>query len=253
MSCESEQPGAARLEVSIERDVCTVCGGLASFLDSNKTSIRENYACSRCKASLRYRHQAKTIVHYYSRSGSSSFAELAREKEFSLLRIYEPGLIGPFREFLAPLPGYQQSYYWEGVDSGDRHEGVRCENLEDLTFEDETFDLVISSDIFEHVRRPSSAFQELWRVLAPGGMHIFTVPFSWPVRARTRARVDTSGAKDRHLVEPRYHGSPVDPDGSLVYTDFGQDLVSALEDMGFNVAFHQGLDYNITVAARRRR
>ncbi|MDQ3729972.1 MAG: hypothetical protein M3355_10330 [Actinomycetota bacterium] len=63
--------------------------------------------------------------------------------------------------------------------------------------------------------------------------------------------MDTSGPDDVHLDEPRYHGSPVDPDGSLVYTDFGLDLVEELERIGYDVTVYMGEKYNVTFSTAR--
>ena len=48
-------------------------------------------------------------------------------------------------------------------------QGVRCENLEELTFPDESIDLHISQDVMEHVFQPKRAFAEIARTLRPGG------------------------------------------------------------------------------------
>lgn len=230
---------------------CSLCGHWGVFR-KNHRSIREGYQCDECRASLRYRHQASVILSKYSTANSNSFAELARESDFQKLRIYEPGIIGPFRKHLKDHPDYLNSYLWEGVEPGDEHKGVRCENLEKLTFSDDSFDLIITSDIFEHVRRPYAAFAETCRVLKPGGRHIFTVPQVWPPRERTVFRVDTSEAEDTFIHPPVYHGSPTDPDGSLVYTDFGLDIVDELSTIGLETEVHKGIRYNVTFCAGKR-
>jgi SAM-dependent methyltransferase len=230
---------------------CSVCGRWGLFRRQH-SSIREGYQCSHCAASLRYRHQASVIVAKYATQRSKSFAELAREPSFLGLSIYEPGIIGPFRRYLEAHPNYTTSYLWEGVEPGESHRGVRCENLESLTFANETFDLVISSDIFEHVRKPYLAFAEVHRVLKPGGRHIFTVPLSWPLKQRTVPRVDTTEDEDVSLLPEVYHGSPTDPKGSLVYTDFGLDIVEDLERIGFRTEVHQAMKYNLTFCAEKQ-
>jgi 2-polyprenyl-3-methyl-5-hydroxy-6-metoxy-1,4-benzoquinol methylase len=45
------------------------------------------------------------------------------------------------------------------------------------TFENESFDLVITSDVFEHLPDVAPAVREILRTLKPGGAHIFTVPW----------------------------------------------------------------------------
>ncbi|MGQ0519368.1 class I SAM-dependent methyltransferase, partial [Bacillus sp. D-CC] len=51
---------------------------------------------------------------------------------------------------------------------------IRCENLEDMTFQNESFDLFITQDVFEHVMEPKKAFKEIERVLKPGGALLYT-------------------------------------------------------------------------------
>lgn len=44
---------------------------------------------------------------------------------------------------------------------------------------DATFDLVVSSDVFEHIDRPWLAAQEIGRILKPGGIAITITVWSW--------------------------------------------------------------------------
>lgn len=234
----------------LESGHCAVCGNHDEYIVLDDVPTRGNYRCAACHASLRYRHQAEVLVSLYGRK-ARTLAALTRETTFAGLAIYEPGISGPFRRFLRGLRHYTNSYYWRGVSPGDVHQGVRCESLHRLTFADDCFDVIISSDIFEHVRNPEIAFGELFRVLKPGGRHVFTVPFRWPFEARSVARVDTTSAEDVHLLPPVYHGSPVDPEGSLVYTDFGMDLPEQLREIGFRAAIHHGYRQNVTIVAER--
>ena len=48
---------------------------------------------------------------------------------------------------------------------------------EGIPFPDASFDTVLSSSVFEHLRRPQFAFEETARVLASGGALILHVPF----------------------------------------------------------------------------
>ena len=208
----------------IER--CTVCGHTGA-LHRHGRSIRETYRCANCDASLRYREQARLILRHFSKENCKYLAELADEREFKKLRIYEPGLIGPFREIFQGLPGYQDSFFWDGVEPGELHNGVQCQNLTKLTYKKNTFDLVLSSDIFEHVRTPFAGFKEVDRVLKPGGFHIFSIPLLRPMPATTVFRVDTSGQQDVPVLPERYHGAPMGGK-SLVYTDFGKDMTAIM-------------------------
>jgi SAM-dependent methyltransferase len=121
-------------------------------------------------------------------------------------------------------PGYVPSQFFPGKALGSDVDGVRCENLEALTFSDESLDLHITQDVMEHVFSPSAAFRELARTLKPGGAHIFTVPIvnkREPTRVRARRRQDGAIV---HLLPPEYHGNPIDDKGSLVTLDWGYDI-----------------------------
>jgi SAM-dependent methyltransferase len=47
---------------------------------------------------------------------------------------------------------------------------------ENIPFEDETFDLVFSDNVLEHLEHPIDAFREVWRTLKPGGCFLFKTP-----------------------------------------------------------------------------
>jgi SAM-dependent methyltransferase len=213
---------------------CNVCGESQLFVRRN-ASLREGYCCTKCKASLRYRGQADAILRFYSRAGSATIAELVTEPQFAHVDLWEPGVLGPFRAYFGELPNYVVSAFWSDVRPGDERDGLRCEDLMALTFADDSFDLVITSDIFEHVRKPYVGFAEVHRVLRPGGWHIFSVPVQEPMRASTVERVDTSGDEDVYILEPHYHHGP-GPDDSrhIVYNDFGRDLLARLAGVGFD-------------------
>ena len=225
---------------------CTVCGA-NGVLKHVGGSIRESYRCSKCGASLRYRDQARVIVDVYSRNGAKCLKALCEEPLFRSLRIYEPGSIGPFRPILRNLPGYTSSEFWGDVAPGEWKEGrydrttwsriargrtsTQCQDLMQLTYPNDSFDLVLTSDILEHVRRPFVAFGEIDRVLKPGGFHVFSIPVLRPMAMHTRARVDTSGREDVPIVPKHYHSAP-GGGRSLVYTDFGLDMGEILATRG---------------------
>lgn len=52
----------------------------------------------------------------------------------------------------------------------------RVENALELSFEDESFDLVISVEVIEHVGQPAKMMAEISRVLKPNGLAIITFP-----------------------------------------------------------------------------
>ena len=110
--------------------------------------------------------------------------------------------------------------------------GLRHENLEDLSFADATLDAVVSNDVLEHVNSPAKSFRELARVLRPGSQALMTFPF-FPAYDRSVTRAEIIAGEIKHCLEPVYHGNPVSAEGSLVFTDFGWDVLELAKDCGF--------------------
>jgi SAM-dependent methyltransferase len=218
--------------VSSIKSTCTVCGSNEQF-DFFGGSPRESFKCPNCKSSLRYREQAKSIVSLYGKNSCNSFSELAEDIDFQNLTIFEPGVSGPFRKYFKDFKNYHQSFYWDDLELGESRDGMQNQDLMNLTYEDDSFDLIITSDIFEHVRKPFLGFTEIHRVLKLGGVHVFSIPVHYPVPKRTHFRVNTTGPEDIYIDPPHYHG---DGKGgkSLVYVDYGLDLINQLNDIGFN-------------------
>jgi SAM-dependent methyltransferase len=115
------------------------------------------------------------------------------------------------------------------------------QNLEKLTFADNSFDIVITSDVMEHVRLDDRAHREIRRVLKSGGVYLFTVPHFRHLR-ETQRRVDvvdpSDPSKDVFLMEKEYHGDANAADGSaLCYRAYGTELDDTLRALGFDVEY----------------
>ena len=127
-------------------------------------------------------------------------------------------------------PQYLATHFFPDIERGQTHRGYRCEDLRSQTFEDESFDLVITSDVLEHLPDVALAAREIMRTLKPGGAHIFTVPwFHWK---KTLVRAVVEDGAVRHLEKPDYHGNPIDDAGSLVFTEWGVEFPFLLSGWG---------------------
>jgi len=125
------------------------------------------------------------------------------------------------------------------MEPGQVHAGVRHEDAHRLSFDDGTFDLVISSDVWEHLADPYQAHREVFRVLKPGGRHIFTVPFyQAALLDETRSVINNNGETE-HLLEPIYHVDPISEEGILVYSIFSIETLVKLKDLGFHTTLHK--------------
>ena len=112
--------------------------------------------------------------------------------------------------------------------------GVRHEDLQELSFPDDAFDVILSFDVLEHIPFEERAFAELARCLRPGGRLLATAPCRLDMAEHeVRARV-SAGGELNHLMEPEYHANPVDPEaGSLSYRSYGWQVLEQLKEAGF--------------------
>jgi SAM-dependent methyltransferase len=112
---------------------------------------------------------------------------------------------------------------------------IQHQNLLNLTFENDTFDAVITSDVLEHVPDINKALVEMARVLKQGGVMLATHPFTWQQASYVKAIL--SKGKINYLTEPEYHGNPIDPGaGSLVFSVPGFEIINWCMDAGFSEA-----------------
>jgi SAM-dependent methyltransferase len=132
-------------------------------------------------------------------------------------------------------------YFGPELSSGEPGPGGTLhQDLQRLSFATGSFDLVVSTDVLEHVPDPYRAHDEIRRVLRPGGHHVFTVPYEeGALLDDVRATLAADGSVVL-LAEPLYHGDPVRPqEGALVYTIFGLEMVVRLARLGMETAVHR--------------
>ncbi len=183
---------------------CFICGKETSF-HGDLFNGRESFSCKHCNGVSRNRQLAKVICAYYN---CMSLSELPKT-----LKIYEPTSWGAFNTVLGGKEGFVCSEFYHDVIPGEKKGGVLCQDLRQLTFKDGFFDLVITQDVFEHIERPFEAFDEIFRILTPSGVHAFTIPCIYQTQSREG-------------LPKVFHGDPIN-DG-LVHTDFGLDIVDVL-------------------------
>jgi SAM-dependent methyltransferase len=219
----------SRMLPASKRSVCPLCGQFADFLDFTE-NVRESGVCTSCGCTNRQRQMAYSIryVFHMSRYGGINFSKDQV--------VYNLESNGPLHAALKGNNNYVCSeFFGNEYVSGEIVNGVRHEDLQNLSFGDDSFDLILSSDVLEHVPEPYEAHGEIFRVLRPGGRHIFTVPydeaaFSDDVRARIIE------GKPEYYAEKLYHGDPVRPEqGILVWTIFGSEMLRRLGNLGYRM------------------
>ena len=149
------------------------------------------------------------------------------------LTIHEssPGNRGASVKLAQQCRSYTASQYDLQLGFGNTHPtaGYRSENLENQTFPDKAFDLVVTQDVFEHIFDAPVAFMEIARTLRPGGAHIFTTPLVNKDKPSERwASLSDAGIIYHH--PPEYHGNPMSAEGSLVTWHWGEDIVTHIKN-----------------------
>lgn len=198
---------------------CPICERPATFTAQGPW-LRDDYRCGTCRSLPRERALIEVLE--------------TRFPDWRDLRIHEssPATRGLSVKLAAECAGYVASQYDPSIPLGSCHPvgRHRSEDLERLTFAADSFDIVITQDVFEHVFDADAAFREVQRTLRPGGAHLMSLPL---VRGSkpSRRRAERDGAGIRHLEPPEFHGNPMSADGSLVTWDWGHDIVERIREI----------------------
>jgi SAM-dependent methyltransferase len=197
---------------------CPICEARVTFSARNSW-FRDHYLCDRCGSIPRER----ALMHVIQ----------TRYPNWRDLTIHEssPGNRGASVKLAQQCRSYTASQYDPQLGFGNTHPnaGYRSENLENQTFPDKAFDLVVTQDVFEHIFDAPAAFMEIARTLRPGGAHIFTTPLVNKDKPSERwASISDGGIVYHH--PPEYHGNPMSGEGSLVTWHWGEDIVTHIKN-----------------------
>jgi O-antigen biosynthesis protein len=222
------------LNDKFSESVCNICGETGRFKIKNinpdideMTALRENIYCDNCGSISRDRMMIYGFQQCFGLS--SPLSKLTQDKHFTVLDTSgtrgHPG-------YFEKLYDYYNIWYEPDILKSGKYDKRKYGNLEKLTFPDNYFDVILSSDVFEHIRLDLDAFTEVYRTLKPGGCLILQVPFAG-VDNNTIELVRVEGDKDIFLAPPQYHAA-----NTLVYRIFGgKELIPNLWNLGFFVKY----------------
>ncbi len=232
---------------------CNICGEQTRFYYTDPLLFRESLTCGQCLTTSRYRSIARGILNAVrdlagvEADSLAALSGLSSEKRISVydtqIPFYGEGNAYPIPDLLGRVSWIDvaTSRFDPRQKRGKRLGGnTTNQNLEALTFPEASFDVVITSDVLEHVRLDEHAHREIRRVLKPGGVHLFTVPHFRDRTTFTRVEVVDPGdpSKDRYLTEKEYHGDANSEEGrALSYRSYGIDLDDKLATLDFAVDY----------------
>jgi SAM-dependent methyltransferase len=212
------------------KGTCFVCGWRGAF--AQLEHVREGIVCGNCGANSRQR----AVVFAVGLVLGSADLPLHRWPVRRDVRILESSARGSYPMLFRERFDYCGTEYDpDRIAAGDRPREFA--DFQRLHFADGAFDLVVASDVFEHVRDDRAGYAEVRRVLRDGGALVLTVPYDHSA-AGTVVRVDTSGSEDVMLLPPEYHGGG---GHTLTYRNYGRDLPDLLRSIGFTAA-HLAMD-----------
>lgn len=202
-------------DLALARGPCGACGcPLLIRLSRSEMGVR----CLGCGAS----------------AVSLSIIDVIRDAHPALRQasVYEMSSSGPLVRFLeSQCATLITSEFLDGVPGGQVRAGIRCEDVQRLSFADAIFDLCTSTEVFEHVDDDFAGFAEVFRVLKPGGQMILTVPMH--DAETTVARIAMIDGQRVPILPPTYHADRRNGPTILVCRDYGRDIVQRIASVGF--------------------
>lgn len=184
-------------------------------------NLRETVNCPKTGFNMRMRAVVHAVKHF----------EKDRDAGIYIAEQKTP-LFKYFADYYSDVTGSE--YLGDVVSLGSCNaEGLRNEDATQLTFANDSFDVVLSFEVLEHIPDYRKALCETQRVLRQGGRFYFTAPFV-PFWQETIVRAKIENGEIVHILEPEYHGDPVRAEGILCFQHFGWDIVDSLTEAGFS-------------------
>ena len=199
--------------------------GSNGFFEIKSPYLRESVISTTSKCINRLR---QLVVSTASINGAplTSSLEFLLEKYYKNKRIFlleDVSLFASIFKFFCRKHHIElvtSEFLGEGKDSGEIVNGVMHIDIQSTHFDSNYFDLILHTEVFEHVPDAPRGETEIVRLLKKNGKAVFTAPFEFNGAVdNVYARVDKNEIV--YLKEPIYHDDPVAADGKcLVFRTF---------------------------------
>lgn len=219
-----------------QKGYCPCCEKKVLF-QANHSWLRDYFICDNCYSIPRERALMLTIEKYFPNWKDLDIHESSPVWRGASLRLKNNA------------KNYIASQYYPNQPFGSLVNDYVNQDLENQTFSDESFDIVISQDVMEHIYNPEKAFSEIARTLKKGGAHIFTVPI---INKHKKTEVWAVKGADGNPIftkEPEWHGNPVDSKGSPVTMHWGFDIVNTIKEssgIDTTIEYIYNLDFGVS-------
>jgi len=238
---------AARLHIH-----CAVCGEQAGLsYDYPDVGLRrahgigllrETLSCRACGATMRDRQMAFGLLKVVAaRLGQveqdlRAFVRAPRGR----LAILDTDSFSTLNRVLRGLPGYVHSQYRPDLPNGQvLPDGSANVDLLQIPFPADSFDVIMTSDVMEHVEHDAHAHREILRCLAPGATYVFTIPYDPCLQGTRRLTVPSGAYGTPFVLEKQVHGDPHSASGIVAHRIYGQDFLREMGDLGYEIRFEE--------------
>jgi len=196
-------------------------------------NLTNSLHCRHCMAKFRVRVAARTMLKNILNGKIKSVKDLIKtlnEKKQNLTILETASTDGIFSKYDSEY--IIKSEFFDNIQNGKIKDNIISQDLQNLTFSDNTFDCIIALDVFEHIPDPTKAFAEIVRVLKTNGIGVITIPIDDKI-AKTQKLAEIKDNKIIYYTEPSYHSDPLRKEGALVYTNFAKDITEILKNNNY--------------------
>ncbi len=197
----------------------------STFFEINNPFLRETVESNVSKCHNRIRQIIVSLASFHNAPLESSLEFLLKTFYLNkrILLLEDTSFFASIFKFLC------QKYQIELVTSeflGTKYKSGQVINeilnvdIQNTHFQNNFFDLILHTDVFEHVPDAVIAEKEIVRILNKNGAIIFTAPFEYD-RDTDNLYAEYINNKIKYYQEPIYHEDPISEDGKcLVFRTF---------------------------------